>query len=99
MFWALCALVSGVGTVASLLHRQWWDALLALISAQAWYWFALGGWLRTPWGQPHLAEYAPPVSNEPAMSARRSQFQIAAAAVCAAALVVAFAYQWVVAHA
>jgi hypothetical protein len=90
--WAFLAMLDGVVVVGLLLRTRWWDAFLAALGAQTAYWFALGGWLRTPWGQPHLDEYATP--NPTPISDRVARAYIAAAIACAAAVTSALGYQW-----
>jgi hypothetical protein len=47
--------MGGVISVASalvlLVSAKWFEATGALVLARATYWFAIGSWLRTPWGE------------------------------------------------
>jgi len=54
------------------------------------YWFAVGAWLRTPWG--HVADKIPP-PGPPALSDGRAHAYVAMGALCVIACLIAFGAQ------
>ncbi len=67
------------------------NLLSAPISLLTTYWFAVGAWLRTTWGQPALDVAAPP--GPPSLPTTRATALILIAASCAVAVGVALAVQ------
>ena len=86
----LLAVGNAIGVIVLLVNTRWLEALLGLLSVPAAYWFSMGAWRRTPWGQA-TSENAPP--DPPVLSPRRARTYAWIGAACVGELVVALALQ------
>ena len=100
--WAVVTVLAGltlslnaVSFIVLALTGRWGLALLSVGWIVASYWFALGAWLRTPWGTVENRT-APP--DPPPLSDRAARSYIALAGLCLVAVTVALAVQVVIAR-
>lgn len=86
----LLAVLNGVGVVILLMRREWLGAAMGLFAVVGLYWFAVGAWLRTPWG--HVADRTPP-PGPPSLTAARARAYVAIGGVCVIACLIALSAQ------
>jgi len=85
----LMGLLSLVGVVACLFAGEWAGVGMNAAWVVASYWFAVGAWLRTPWGRPEGSSPPPP----PELTYGRARAYTTLAVACVTACAIALAAQ------